>query len=344
MRTSYLAVEKIQTKGLQTRVSIDPVTVREYREAVTQQGIGLPPIVVFRDEMRSLWIGDGIHRLEAAKQIGQKQIKCDVREGCRADALRYALGANGTHGLRRTNADKANAVKMAYEYRAELGLPEVPTARLIADLVGVHHTFVATQLATVASWASATARTGADGKTRELPPVPVRNKASAGPGTILPPVPVRPVSMVTTTEGGAGEDRNMLQFPPPVRQTTPEGAEPPADEAIGLVDSVGRHVPEDLAPLWHRRQEVQDFLTLLSRMRSTIRHAQDGQDPLWAEINFSSLLAHLDRAYTEVDSTKPYVVCPMCQGIGCRACKERGLLGKYRYDTVIPRELKGKVS
>jgi hypothetical protein len=107
------------------------------------------------------------------------------------------------------------------------------------------------------------------------------------------------------------------------------------------VDSLGRHVPEGLAPLWHRRQEVQDVLTTLSRMRSTIRQAQDSQDPIWAEINFSSVLAHLDRVYTEVDSTKPYVVCPMCQGIGCRVCKGRGLLGRYRYETVIPRELKG---
>jgi hypothetical protein len=283
--------------------------------------------------------------LEAAKQIGQKQIKCEVREGCRADALRYALGANGTHGLRRTNADKANAVKMAYESRKELGLPDVPAASLIAEIVGVSDKTATEQLRNFRGWADATARTGADGKTRELPPVPVRNKASVVPGTILPPVPIRPVSMVTTTEGVPGEDLNMLQFPPPVRQTTPEGTEPLADdEAIGLVDSVGRHVPEDLVPLWHRRQEVQDFLTALSRMRSTIRNAQDGQDPLWAEINFSSVLAHLDRAYTEVDSTKPYVVCPMCQGIGCRVCKVRGLLGKYRYDTVIPREFKVKAS
>ena len=84
------------------------------------------------------------------------------------------------------------------------------------------------------------------------------------------------------------------------------------------------------------------MLTAVSRIRSTIRHAQEGQDPLWAETNFSAALIHLDRAYAEIDATKPYVVCPMCQGIGCRACKERGLLGKFRYDTLIPRELKAK--
>ena len=110
----------------------------------------------------------------------------------------------------------------------------------------------------------------------------------------------------------------------------------------GPVDSLGRHVPVDLAPLWQRRQEVQEILTAVSRVRSTIRRAQETEDPLWAETNFSAVLAQLDRVYAEVDATKPYVVCPMCQGIGCRACRGRGLLGKYRYDTVVPRELKVK--
>ena len=75
-----------------------------------------------------------------------------------------ALGANGTHGLKRSNADKQNAVKMAYENRVLLGIGENPSARVIADLCGVSHTFVQNQVATVATWSDAPTRTGKDGK------------------------------------------------------------------------------------------------------------------------------------------------------------------------------------
>ena len=113
----------------------------------------------------------------------------------------------------------------------------------------------------------------------------------------------------------------------------------PASDA-GPADERGKHIPEDLLPVWNRRQEVQDAATAISRVRSALRAAQDGHDPLWGEINYSSVLNFLDRAYTEITAAKPWCVCPMCQGIGCRACKERGLMGKYRFDNAIAPEFK----
>ena len=117
----HVPVEKVRTEGLQARAAINQEVVREYAEASTTGGATLPPIIVFRDEMKNLWIGDGIHRLTAARSVGQKMLPADLRDGTRADALRFALGANSLHGMRRTAADKAHAVKMAYEHRAELG-------------------------------------------------------------------------------------------------------------------------------------------------------------------------------------------------------------------------------
>jgi hypothetical protein len=78
---------------------------------------------------------------------------------------------------RRPAADKAHAVKMAYVHQAELGLPDVPAANLIAEIVGFSDIFVTNQLLSVGSWSQAPARTGGDGKTRNLPPVPVRRAA-----------------------------------------------------------------------------------------------------------------------------------------------------------------------
>jgi len=337
----HVAVEKVQTIGLQTRVAIDPATVREYAEAVTSEGVTLPPIVVFKDEMKALWIGDGIHRLAAAKQTGQKTIAADVRDGGRVDALRHALASNGTHGLRRTNADKAHAVKMAYEHRAELGLPDVPAANLIAEIVGVNHTFVSNQLATVASWATAPARTGADGKTRELPPVPCRpprvvaaaespraerpGHPSEAAGPAAPPYP-------TASIAGA------VELPPvPTRRAATSPATP---SDVGPVDCRGRHIPVDLLSVWNRRAECQELATAISRVRVALAKANDGRDPLWWELNYQAVKAQLDQAFFSVSAAQPWCVCPMCQGIGCRACSDRGLMSEYRFKQVVPAEFK----
>ena len=356
----HVAVEKVQTAGLQTRVAVDPATVREYAEAVTSGGVTLPPIVVFRDEMKNLWIGDGIHRLAAAKQTGQKTIAAEVRDGGRADALRYALGANGAHGLRRTNADKAHAVRMAYEHRAELGLPEVPSTRLIAEIVGVNHETVARQLAEIASWRDATARIGVDGKCRELPPVPTR--------------PRRPVDSETAATGRgysepAADKPEAPQYPagqrPAPREEVPcprseiaghlgevaghsgEIADQPNEiagqigkETDGPVDGRGRHVPVDLLSIWNRRSECQELATAISRVRVALSKINEGRDPLWWELNYQAVKAQLDQAYFSVSAAQPWCVCPMCQGIGCRACNNRGLMSQYRFKQVVPAEFK----
>jgi hypothetical protein len=42
--------------------------------------------------------------------LGLAKISADAREGSRRDATLYAVGANASHGLKRTNRDKRNAV------------------------------------------------------------------------------------------------------------------------------------------------------------------------------------------------------------------------------------------
>ena len=112
----------------------------------------------------------------------------------------------------------------------------------------------------------------------------------------------------------------------------------------GARDEIGRRIPEHLVELWGRRQEVQDLLTALSRVRVALRAGQESRDPLLSEIPFSAALAHLDQAYDAVQVAKPYAVCAFCQGHGCKACGSRGLLGKFRWDTAVPQEHKDAVA
>ena len=348
MKKVYLALEEIETEGLQTRATIDLLAVRDYAEAEAERGAVFPPVTVYSDGTKH-WLADGFHRVAMARQQGKKKIAAEVREGARIDALRHALGANGEHGLRRTNADKANAVKMAYKNRIELGLPDVPSAKMIGDLVGIRHETAAVHLANFATWRDAQERTGTDGKTYNLPPPPVRNRPPEAPPERAPqtdpgPPPVRrsvpPASPAETAAPSDGmTDGTGVPVPPttpPVRRRTV-----PADDPA-MTDGRGRPIPPELAEIWNRRREVAEMARLVGQVRTAVKAAEAGEDPLWAEINYSSALAYLDRSYAEIAAAMPWCVCPMCQGIGCRACKGRGLLGKTRYEAVVPRELKEK--
>ena len=82
-----------------------------------------------------------------------------MREGGFEVALKFAFLANAEHGLRRTAADKRKAVMLAYKYRLELDLGEVPAANAVAKRVGVSNHFAGLQLGTVPSWRDAQART-----------------------------------------------------------------------------------------------------------------------------------------------------------------------------------------
>lgn len=103
--------------GTQTRVATSDDAIESYA-AEMERGAEFPPITVFFDGSKH-WLADGFHRLLAIKRNGGTSIDADVQPGSRTDALRYALGANATNGLYRTNADKRNV--------ADIALREWPT-------------------------------------------------------------------------------------------------------------------------------------------------------------------------------------------------------------------------
>lgn len=96
--------------GTQPRVAMDPTAINDYAEAI-KAGDKLPPITVFDDGHNNLWLADGFHRYAAAKAAGHDSIWADIKKGTQRDAVIYAVGANITHGLRRTSADKRRAIE-----------------------------------------------------------------------------------------------------------------------------------------------------------------------------------------------------------------------------------------
>jgi uncharacterized ParB-like nuclease family protein len=120
----------------QMRMVASETVVSEYAEAINS-GAEFPPIVVFFDG-DAHWLADGFHRLAAHQKLGYETILADVREGGLRDAIQYSLGANETHGLRRTRADKRRAVETALADPEWAALSD----RDIAKLCNVTHPFV----------------------------------------------------------------------------------------------------------------------------------------------------------------------------------------------------------
>ncbi len=137
MQTTLIALEQIRTDGgTQSRAAIDQKTVQEYAEAM-QEGATFPPLVVFYDG-ETYWLADGFHRFKAAEENEALEFECDVRQGTQRDAVLHSVGANGSHGLRRTNADKRRAVLCLLEDEEWVQRSD----RWIAEQCGVHHDLV----------------------------------------------------------------------------------------------------------------------------------------------------------------------------------------------------------
>lgn len=109
--TTLLALKTIRTDGgTQPREALDMLVVADYKEAMLAEA-AFPAVDVFLDvDSGDHWLADGFHRHRAAQEAGLTELLANVHEGTQRDALLFSLGANATHGLPRSNADKRRAV------------------------------------------------------------------------------------------------------------------------------------------------------------------------------------------------------------------------------------------
>ena len=104
-----LKIKDIKTDGgTQTRVELNSEIIKSYAEDMLEEK-EFPPVVVFYDGS-NYWLADGFHRVKASNKAGFTEVDAEVRQGTRRDAILYSVSANSSHGLRRTNQDKRNAV------------------------------------------------------------------------------------------------------------------------------------------------------------------------------------------------------------------------------------------
>jgi hypothetical protein len=151
--------------GTQMRVAMNEDVVKEYAEAM-QAGCEFPALRAYFDEPNDVIIlADGFHRLAAHNKIRPNdQILVELIIGTAEDAQWESIGANKAHGLRRTNEDKRNAVKMALLHPKGAG----ESNRKIAEHVGVNESTdrrIRHELESTAQTTQSNSRTGRDGRT-----------------------------------------------------------------------------------------------------------------------------------------------------------------------------------
>ena len=126
-------------------------------------------------------------------------------------------------------------------------------------------------------------------------------------------------------------------MPPPRTKPAPESKPEPK------LDAVGKPIPAHLVELFDRVQEMKEIWTALSTVKSTITAAREAGDVLYGELDLQFAVAGIEQAYHAIKSSAPYAVCPWCAGIiakECRGCGGRGVIGKFRYENGVPREMK----
>src|SRR5215467_201035 len=137
MKAKLIPLSNIKDPGAQMRIEMRAETVNDYAEAMLNDA-DFPPVILYHDGT-DYWLGDGYHRVAAARKIERKTIKAEVREGKARDAILCGIGANATHGLQRTQADKRQAIERL------VNDPEWArwSDRKIADAAKVDHKTVA---------------------------------------------------------------------------------------------------------------------------------------------------------------------------------------------------------
>lgn len=95
-------------KQTQSRMAINQDVVNDYCDSMLD-GAEFPSIKLFFDGI-DYYLVDGYHRYFASKKAGLKEMSAQVMNGSLRDAILYAVGVNGDHGLQRSHEDKRKAV------------------------------------------------------------------------------------------------------------------------------------------------------------------------------------------------------------------------------------------
>lgn len=126
---------------------------------------------------------------------------------------------------------------------------------------------------------------------------------------------------------------------PPV---PPKPAPKPAQPTI-LLDKTGFPVPKIREAMFEREEEVKILLKSIAHVRGALRRVMENSDPMFRHVGVTTVMADLDRSYSEIKMAIPYAVCPYCQGQTsdhCQPCLKTGFLPQFKWEHAVPEKLR----
>ena len=308
-----LALEKIRIDGdTQPRTAILPQVVDAYRRDM-RKGAHFPPVEVVFDGT-DYWLFDGFHRFIAARLAHRKVLKAIIHQGTRQDALWRCLGANASHGLRRSNEDKAWAVGRAIRL-----YPDRST-RFIAMHVGVDHKTVRHirgQLESTGEIPHLSRLCGRDGRWRQAR-LPWRARR------------FDPWTKEEFIPGSVPWNKWHQMF----GHEMPSWRHLPDYDAAGhrLTDHKVNHIRE----VFNCREELLHLTRKAEGLQEDILMSYERRGRVYADFDWKRVDGLMDEVVGSLRVMCPHSICPRCNGGGCDACSKRGWVHKELYEDLEP--------
>jgi len=301
LETKEIAIDKLVTENLQIRMVMQEDCIRDYADVYRENPTTMPPVTVVYDAQTDThYLADGFHRVIAAKRAGCDTIKASIHDGTFDDALKLALGANDKHGLRRTNADKRNALEIAWQNRGKLFGKEKPTERQFAEICAVSNGTAHNFLADIGLLKLSNGALG----DRALPDsVGADHRAARTPDAL-------------TVTSDHLEERNES-----IRELLRQGK-----------DRYGMDIPEKLMPAFLSR-EPRIVMRNLGRIRDFLEQKRLAGDIAFAH-SVGNAMRDVDAAIRDLRHGAVHCVCRMCRGHGCGSCSDLGFQTRLQYDRV----------
>jgi len=117
------------------------------------------------------------------------------------------------------------------------------------------------------------------------------------------------------------------------------GKTPKPAPVPGAKDKLGQPIDGDIAEAFARAGEITTLMGLTSKIKAALTAAKKDGDPLFIALNFNAIGADLENVRGQLSAVVPYARCPYCAGDGCKACHNRGWVGKFVY-RAAPEEMK----
>jgi hypothetical protein len=310
-----LDIGKIRRNGeCQIRVEMRADVIDDYAEPLMHDpDAQVSPVIVFFDGT-DYWLADGYHRCGAYDKAQRSEIPVEVKTGGRRDALRYALGANSLHGLRRTNADKRHAVEIALADE-EWGNWSNPQ---IAELCGVAESTVRNIKASLRNLRSE----DQDDSEEEVTYVTKHGTKA---------------TMKTGNIGKTKRERKEDDDEPEIPEVTEDmfsGLD--NGEPAELFDQAGQPLPPQAQEAFSQLPELNALLRQLDQIAREIERV--GKMAVGLHTHWQSARSLVREAKQYMRAGRPAFVCPYCSGEqkDCSACYGHGFVITTTYEQSPP--------